>query len=87
MRTTLDIEGDVLDAAKSLAGARGVSVGAALSELVRRGIAARTPLSVRNGFPVFQVPSSSPSFGPEDVERAIRREDMDAASGFLELKK
>jgi hypothetical protein len=87
MRTTLDIESDVLDAAKSLAGARGVSVGAALSELARRGVAARTPLSVRNGFPVFQVPLSSSIFGAEDVDAAMKREDMDAAAGFLDLRK
>jgi len=31
MRTTLDVESDVLDAARALAVARGVSVGAALS--------------------------------------------------------
>ena len=87
MRTTLDIESDVLDAAKSLAGARGVSVGAALSELARRGVAARTPLSLRNGFPVFQVPLGSSSFGTEDVDAAMKREDMDAAAGFLDLRK
>jgi hypothetical protein len=40
MRTTLEIENDVLDAAKALSTARGVSVGAALSELARRGVAA-----------------------------------------------
>lgn len=64
MRTTLDVENDVLDAARALAVARGVSVGAALSELARRGVAARTPLSTRNGFPVFQVPVGTPGFGP-----------------------
>lgn len=55
MRTTLDIEDDVLNAARALSVAKGVSVGAALPDLVRRGIAARTPLSTRNGFPVFHV--------------------------------
>lgn len=56
-----------------------------MSELARRGVAARTPLSVRNGFPVFQVPLSSSSFGTEDVDGAMKREDMDAAAGFLDL--
>ena len=84
MRTTLDVENDVLDAARALASARGVSVGAALSELARRGVAARTPLSVRNGFPVFQIPASTPDFGADDVAAAIAGEDLAAAREFLE---
>jgi len=76
MRTTLDVEADVLDAAKALAIARGVSVGAALSELARRGVAARIPLSARNGFPVFQVPVGTPGFGPDEVAAATAREDL-----------
>jgi hypothetical protein len=84
MRTTLDVESDVLDAAKALALARGVSVGAALSELARRGVAARTPLSSRNGFPVFQVPVGTPVFGPDEVAAAAGKEDLEAAREFLE---
>ena len=84
MRTTLDVESDVLDAARALAVARGVSVGAALSELARRGVAARTPLNTRNGFPVFQVPVGTPGFGPDEVKAAIRNEDLKAAREFLE---
>ncbi|MEO8661048.1 MAG: antitoxin [Bryobacteraceae bacterium] len=80
----LDIENDVLDAARVLAVARGVSVGAALSELARRGIAERTTLSARNGFPVFQAPTGTPGFGPDEVTAASSREDFDAAREFLE---
>jgi hypothetical protein len=84
MRTTLDIENDVLDAARALAAARRVSVGAALSELARRGVTARTPLQSRSGFAVFQVPSGTPSFGPNDVTRAIEREDLEVGREFLD---
>ena len=84
MRTTLDVENDVLDAARALAAARGVSVGAALSELARRGVAARTPLSVRNGFPVFQVPAGTPGFGPDEVAAAIKMENLEKSREFLE---
>jgi hypothetical protein len=87
MRTTLDIESDVLDAAKALAVARGVSVGAALSELARRGVAARTPLSTRNGFPVFHLPPGTPVFGPDEVAAAIGKEDLEAAREFLEPRR
>ena len=80
----LDVENDVLDAARVLAVARGVSVGAALSELARRGVAARTPLSARNGFPMFQVPVGTPGFGPEEVTATTSREDLEAARKFLE---
>jgi hypothetical protein len=84
MRTTLDVEADVLDAAKALAVARGVSVGAALSELARRGVAARTPLSVRNGLPVFQTPAGTPGFGPDEVAAATAWDGLEAAREFLE---
>lgn len=80
MRTTLDVASDVLEAAKALAVARGVSVGAALSELARRGVASRTPLSLRNGFPVFQVPAGSPGFGSDEVAGATNREGLEASS-------
>jgi hypothetical protein len=84
MRTTLDVESDVLDAARALAVARGVSVGAALSELARRGVEVRTPLGVRNGFPVFQAPAGAPGFGPDDVAAASAKEDIEAAREFLQ---
>jgi hypothetical protein len=84
MRTTLDVENDVLYAARALAVARGVSVGVALSELARRGIAARTPLSLRNGFPVFQIPPGTTGFGPDEVAAATKREDLEAGRKFLE---
>ena len=53
MRTTLDIDDAVLRAARTLADQRGISLGAAVSELARRGLApAASPESV-GGFPVF----------------------------------
>jgi hypothetical protein len=84
MRTTLDVEADVLDAAKALASARRVSVGAALSELARRGVAARTPMREINGFPVFQVSAGTTGFGPDEVAAAASSEDLAAAGPFLE---
>lgn len=40
MRTTLDVDDTVLAAARSLARSRGISLGQAVSELARRGLAA-----------------------------------------------
>lgn len=83
MRTTLDVEDDVLNAARALATARGVSIGAALSELARRGVAARTPISTLSGFPVFQIAAGTPCFGQDDVAAAVRKEDSERAREFL----
>jgi hypothetical protein len=84
MRTTLDIDSDVLEAAKSLAEARKTSVGKALSQLARRGVTAHAPLSTRNGFSVFQVPDGTPSFGPEEISAALDAEDRLASREFVE---
>ncbi len=54
MRTTLDIDTDVLRAAKELAAARGITAGRALSELARLGLAAPARSArLRNGVPVL----------------------------------
>lgn len=44
MRTTLEIDDTVLAAARSLAANRGVSLGAAVSELARRGLQTQSPV-------------------------------------------
>lgn len=55
MRTTLEIDDDVLQAAKEIAASRGTTAGKVLSELARRGLtpAARTKVRVRNGVPLL----------------------------------
>jgi hypothetical protein len=54
MRTTLDIDDDVLEAAKELAANRRTTAGKVLSELARRGLAPpRRKASVRNGVPLL----------------------------------
>ena len=53
MRTTLDIDDDVLQAAKEIAAARGVTAGRALSELARRGLAPARAVRRRNGIPLL----------------------------------
>ena len=55
MRTTLDIDDDVLQAAKEIAASRGSTAGKVLSELARRGLtpSARTKVRVRNGVPLL----------------------------------
>ena len=56
MRTTLNIDDEILEAAKSIAGERNLSVGAVLSDLARRGLQPAGAVGrERRGFPVFEV--------------------------------
>jgi hypothetical protein len=83
MRTTLDIEPDVLDLAKSLAEARRISVGKALSWLARKGAVSHAPLGERNGFSIFPVADAHAKFGPEDVRPALEAEDRARGRDFV----
>lgn len=61
VRTTLDLDEDVLQAAKELAAARGTTAGKMLSELARRGLTPERTLRVRNGVPLLpRRPTGSP---------------------------
>jgi Arc/MetJ family transcription regulator len=60
MRTTINLDDDVLPAVKQYAERRSVSVGKALSELVRKGINASLATRVVNGLHVVELPSDSP---------------------------
>jgi hypothetical protein len=55
MRTTIDLDEDVLLAAKEIARQRGVSIGKALSDLVRQALARPDAVQTRNGVPLFPV--------------------------------
>ena len=61
MRTTLNIDPIVLNAAKRLAAARSASVGEIISELAHAGLLAQgqTSLKRKSGFPVFSAPSAA----------------------------
>ena len=53
VRTTLDIDEDVLQAAKELAASRGTTAGKALSELARKALRSPRVSRVRNGVPLL----------------------------------
>ena len=63
MRTTLDIDDDVLRAIKELAAIRGLSTGRVISDLARAVLAPSRQERVRNGVPVLQ-PRQSGAPGP-----------------------
>lgn len=82
MRTTLDLDDDVLVLARSLAESRKISLGEAVSHLARQGANQPTPFTMKDGFPVFSVDPSTPKFGPEDVQAALDAEDLAYARYF-----
>jgi hypothetical protein len=69
-RTTLDIDDDVMLAARELAAGGGRSIGAVVSELARRGL---TPARVDSTgrLPVILSPPDAPPITPEMVRRGL----------------
>jgi hypothetical protein len=54
MRTTLEIEDNLLQVAKELAGVRGLTIGQVISALARKGLESPVaPGQVRNGVPLL----------------------------------
>jgi hypothetical protein len=71
VRTTVDLDDDILAAARSLARAQGRSMGAVLSALARRGLADDTQITApTGGFPVFDVPAGGRPITSEMVRAA-----------------
>lgn len=71
MRTTLEIDDDVLQAARRVAAAEDKSVGRAISDLARRGLAPGRQSKSRSGFPVFDVPPDAPPITLELIREAL----------------
>jgi antitoxin component of RelBE/YafQ-DinJ toxin-antitoxin module len=55
MRTTLDIEEDVLLAAKEIARQKGMTVGQVLSGLARKSLTRKPSVIEKDGLPLFPV--------------------------------
>jgi hypothetical protein len=68
MRTTLNVDDDILRLIKDYAEARSLALGKAVSELVRKGLRAPTPTRIVNGIVVFDVPPDSPPITSERVK-------------------
>lgn len=70
MRTTLDIDEDVLQAAKELAKLRGTTMGKTVSDLARRGLEPRDQApEVRSGVPLLRPRSDAKPVSLETVNR------------------
>jgi hypothetical protein len=73
MRTTLTIDDELIAAARSLARANSITLGEAVSELIRRGLSASSEENqsvLDSGFPVFTVKSGAHPITLEDIKRA-----------------
>ena len=60
MRTTLTLEDDALQIARALARRRRVTLGRAVSDLVRRGARQMLATETRQGLEVVKLPAGSP---------------------------
>lgn len=69
MRTTLALDDDVLELVARQAKARGLSLGKAVSELIRRGLNAPTQAQERDGVVMFRLPQDSPPVSSQAVRR------------------
>lgn len=70
MRTTLNLDDDLLRAARSLARQRGESIGAVVSGLLREALAPEANLAYEMDVPVFVVREGAAPITPEMVEAA-----------------
>ena len=73
MRTTLNLDDDVLQMVREYSEARSLALGKAASELVRKGFATPTPTHMLNGVVVFDLPPGSPAVTTEQI-KAIESE-------------
>ena len=71
MRTTVNIDDDVLRAVKSLAHERQESLGSVISALIRRALSPPDVSTYASNFPVFLVREGAPPITPEMVNSAM----------------
>lgn len=72
VRTTLNLDDDVAEAARELAHIERRPLGQVVSELARRGLVPRLDQSAKKGgFPVFCVEPGAPAITPRMVEDAL----------------
>jgi hypothetical protein len=75
MRTTLAIDDDVLQQVKEYAVNRGIPLGRAASDLIRRGISRPAPTHIVNGLRVFTRSSEEPTITPDLLRRLDSEQD------------
>ena len=71
MRTTVNLDDDVMRAVRSLARERDESLGTVISALLRKALSPPDQITYEEDFPVFQVREGSPPITPEMVDSAL----------------
>jgi hypothetical protein len=74
MRTTLNLDDDVLELLKDYAENRSVALGKAASELVRRGLEAPVQTRMVNGFHAVVLPVNSQKVTSEKITQLLEDE-------------
>jgi len=74
VRTTLNIDDDVLQVARELAANRGTSAGRVVSDLVRLALEPKEPARVRNGVPLMARRSKGTERPTMDLVNRLRDE-------------
>lgn len=75
MRTTLNLDPQLLSTAKRLAAARAVALGDIISELAKKGLEvesqaqSRSSAKRKSGFPIFELVKSAPLIGLDDIKQ------------------
>ena len=72
MRTTISLPDDVADVIRSFAEVKGISLGQAVAELVRKGLQPRLPSPTESAFPQFDIPETA---DPITLEQTLAAED------------
>ena len=81
MRTTINLDDEIIIVADRLAQSRSISRGEAISELIRRAVRQARPalpMKRRNGFAVLDAGDAG-KFTSEDVNAALDSDDADQA--------
>jgi hypothetical protein len=73
MRTTVNLPDDVYEMARSIAGAKRISLGDALAELARNGLRRAPGIHSKEAFPCFAVRGDAP---PISLEATLQAEDL-----------
>ena len=74
MRTTLNLDDDVLELLKDYADSRSVALGKAASDLVRRGLTAPVQTRMVNGFHTVVLSKDAPKITSEKVKELLEDE-------------
>jgi len=68
MRTTLSIDDEILELVRQYAEDRSMTVGDAVTELIRKAFRTPTPTKIVDGLRVFDVPPDSPPITTERIK-------------------